>query len=101
MELVPNRECGTCTACCTVLLIDEPDFQKLPGVTCPHCKVASGCQIHETRYAICRGFFCGWRYLQNLDDSWRPDLCGFMIRDQREHIPPGYHPQGLRFLFFE
>ena len=47
MNVVPNRECGECTVCCKVLLIDDPEFQKLPGVLCPNCKAGAGCQIYD------------------------------------------------------
>ncbi len=96
MELVANRECGKCTICCKVLTIDDPNFQKLPGVMCGNCKTGSGCQIYDTRPDPCRGFFCGWRYLGELDDKWRPDKSGVMIRFQ--DAPPGYQSPGFQFL---
>lgn len=98
MNLVPNRECGECTICCKVLVIDEPDLQKLPGITCPNCKAGAGCQIYDTRPAVCRGFFCGWRVLPELREDWRPDRSGIIIRMMKEYIPPGLNPVGLRFL---
>ncbi len=101
MNLVANRECGTCTVCCKILAIDDVELQKLPGIMCPNCKADAGCQIYETRPATCRGFYCGWRYLPNLGDDWRPDRCGIMIRHQRDQIPPGYKVSGLRFLVFD
>ncbi|MGZ3411166.1 MAG: hypothetical protein ACXWJ6_04950 [Xanthobacteraceae bacterium] len=101
MELVPNRECGECTVCCRVLLIDDPDFQKLPGVTCPNCKAGAGCQIYAMRPAACRGFYCAWRYMPELGEQLRPDRSGIMVRFIREHIPPGLKPVGLNFLLFD
>ncbi len=77
LDLVPGRQCGGCTACCTMLAIDKPDIQKEAGVTCRHC--ASGCAIYETRPQLCRDFHCGWRQLPILDDSWRPDLSGVFV----------------------
>ena len=41
--LVPDRECGACTACCTHLAIVAID--KLAGVTCEHCIAGAGCAI--------------------------------------------------------
>ena len=96
MELVANRECGKCVVCCKVLTIDDPQLQKLPGVMCGNCKTGSGCKIYDTRPDPCRGFFCGWRYLRELDDKWRPDKSGVMIRFQ--DVPPGYQPPGFQFL---
>jgi hypothetical protein len=43
-------------------------------VTCRHC--TQGCTIYDTRPALCRDFYCGWRQLPILDDSWRPDRSG-------------------------
>jgi hypothetical protein len=77
LDLVPGRECGDCTVCCTVLAIDKPDIQKPAGVTCRHCR--SGCAIYETRPTLCRDFHCGWRQLPILDDSWRPDRSGIFV----------------------
>ena len=98
MELVANRECGKCTVCCKVLTIDDPQLQKLPGVMCPNCKNGSGCQVYDTRPDPCRGFFCGWRHLGELDDKWRPDKSGVMLRFQSP--PPGYQGPGFQFLVF-
>lgn len=100
MKLVPNRECGECTVCCQVLLIDEPDLQKQPGVMCKNCTAGGGCQIYDTRPAACRGFFCGWRVMPELGDELRPDRSGIMIRLIRDHIPAGLNPVGFYFLLF-
>ncbi|MGH6827811.1 MAG: YkgJ family cysteine cluster protein [Rhizomicrobium sp.] len=71
LALVPGRQCGDCTVCCTAMAIDKPEIQKEAGATCRHC--ARGCTIYETRPSICRDYHCGWRQLPILDDSWRPD----------------------------
>lgn len=101
MNLVPNRECGECTVCCRVLMIDDPELQKPPGVMCANCKAGAGCQIYESRPAPCRGFFCGWRVMPELGDELRPDRSGIMVRLMREHIPAGLNPVGLNFLLFD
>ncbi|MGA7710585.1 MAG: hypothetical protein WCA81_01690 [Rhizomicrobium sp.] len=75
--LVPGRECGECTVCCTVMAIDKPDIQKEAGVTCRHCVAA--CTIYDTRPPLCRDFYCGWRQLPMLDDVWRPDRSGVFV----------------------
>ena len=77
IELVKGRQCGECTVCCTAMAIDKPDIQKEAGVTCRHCK--AGCTIYETRPPLCRDFYCGWRQLPTLDDSWRPDISGVFV----------------------
>jgi hypothetical protein len=101
VNLVQNRECGECTVCCTVVLIDAPDFQKLPGVTCQNCKAGAGCQIYAMRPSACRGFYCAWRYMPELPEQLRPDRSGIMVRFIQEHIPPGLKPVGLNFLLYD
>lgn len=77
LDLVPGRNCGDCTACCTVLAVDQPDMQKRAGVTCRHCR--GGCTVYDTRPVLCRDFHCGWRQLPILDDAWRPDRSGVFV----------------------
>jgi hypothetical protein len=100
MNVAPSRECGECTVCCKVLLIDDPEFQKMPGVLCPNCKTGAGCQIYAMRPSPCRGFNCGWKLMPELGDELRPDRSGIIIRHMREHIPPGLEPVGLNFLLY-
>ena len=75
--LVPGRQCGDCTVCCTVMAIDKPEIQKEAGVTCRHC--VGGCTIYDTRPPLCRDYYCGWRQLPILDESWRPDRSGVYV----------------------
>ncbi len=75
--LVPGRQCGDCTVCCTVMAIDKPEIQKEAGVTCRHC--VGGCTIYETRPPLCRDYHCGWRQLPILDEGWRPDRSGVYV----------------------
>jgi hypothetical protein len=77
LDLVPGRACGDCTACCTVMAIDQPDIQKEAGVPCRHCR--NGCAIYDTRPGLCRDFHCGWRQLPILDENWRPDRSGVFV----------------------
>jgi hypothetical protein len=73
-DLVPGRDCGACTVCCTVPNIDQPGIQKSAGVTCRHCD--QGCRIHATRPDVCRQYFCAWRRMEIFSDDWRPDRSG-------------------------
>lgn len=92
------RSCGACTVCCTALAIETAELRKQPGVTCRHC-TATGCGIYETRFPICRSYFCGWINLPELDESWRPDVSGILISPHREGIPPHYElREGIEFL---
>jgi hypothetical protein len=72
--LVPGRECGDCTVCCTVPTIDQPGIQKPAGATCRHCD--HGCRIHAARPEVCRQYFCAWRRMEIFSEDWRPDRCG-------------------------
>lgn len=95
---IPRPDCGGCTVCCTALPI-EADFTKPAGVTCQHC-TTGGCGIYETRYAICRGFFCGWLLLPGLDENWRPDRSGILIRIiDRDELPEAYRGGGSGMHF--
>ncbi|MBO9574377.1 MAG: YkgJ family cysteine cluster protein [Sphingobium sp.] len=76
--VLAGRSCGDCTACCTVLTVDTPDFQKPAGVPCQHL-ASHRCGIHDVRPDICRTWFCGWRRLSALPDEARPDLSGLLV----------------------
>lgn len=76
--LVAGRECGDCTACCTVLTVDSPDFKKPAGVPCVHLG-AHGCGIHAVRPHICRTWFCAWRRVAAMPDAARPDRSGLLV----------------------
>ncbi len=85
---LPGRDCGACTVCCTVPAIDKPDIQKVSMSTCRHCN--NGCGIYETRFEICRTYYCGWRKLEIFSDEWRPDLSGVFAELDAEDIPPEF-----------
>lgn len=98
--LVPGRECGECRVCCEVLHIDTEEIQKASRVLCHHYK--GGCTIYENRPQVCRGYFCGWRMLENLDDDWRPDKSGILVGFQNNGIPEGYAPgSGIEFCLLK
>ena len=97
-QLVPNRACGGCTVCCKDLAISEPELTKPRGVLCGHCTKDSGCAIYDTRPAVCRSWFCGWRMLPQLDDGWRPDKSEILISLSYDGIPEKYRQRaGLEF----
>ncbi len=76
--LLPDRACGDCTACCTTLTVDSPDFKKPAETPCVHLG-ARGCGIHAVRPHICRTWFCGWRRVASLPDAARPDRSGLLV----------------------
>jgi hypothetical protein len=85
--IVPDRECGSCTACCKELAILEDGMSKLPGVLCEHCTVAKGCNIYDARPNICRTYHCLWRSLPEMGEAWRPDRSDVLM------IPAAVPPQ--------
>jgi len=88
-SLVENRECGPCNICCRLPAIVDPELNKPPGALCSNWSAGTGCTIYETRPFSCRGHFCAWRRLQQLDDAWRPDISGVYIElkpDPPEHF---------------
>lgn len=76
-EVVPGRSCGTCTLCCKVIAV--VDFDKQPGVWCPHCIRSKGCGIYETRPKDCRTFFCHWMVEKGLGPEWKPERAKFAL----------------------
>ena len=84
------RECGPCTACCTVLAV--PELEKGTYQACGHLCEA-GCGIYADRPGSCRTFECEWlRGMLEIDGSvdtdLRPDACG-VIFEYRPDTPFG------------
>jgi Fe-S-cluster containining protein len=78
-ESDPSRSCGGCTACCTVLAVDE--LRKPMRCACPH-QSAVGCRIYEERPLGCRQFNCVWlRGGLPAEEAWRPDRLGVIFDD--------------------
>jgi hypothetical protein len=75
--LVPGRACGSCMLCCQVMGVDE--LRKPAGVMCSYAVAGKGCTIRKQRPQVCRQFFCGWRIDPNLDSTWKPERCGFVL----------------------
>ncbi|MEP9361286.1 YkgJ family cysteine cluster protein [Sphingomonas sp. KR3-1] len=84
--VLPDRACGDCTACCTVLTVNSPDFRKPGGEPCQYL-AAHGCGIHAERPAICRSWFCVWRRVAALPDDARPDRSGLLVSLNFEREP--------------
>ena len=85
-HLVTNRECGECTACCVELLIDDKDFKKPAEQSCVNLMEAGGCKIYKQRPSVCQEWYCAWRFMSQLDESWRPDISGIMLRSDENGI---------------
>ncbi len=72
---MPKRTCGSCTACCSAMLVEElnkPDWQK-----CEH-QWQFGCRIYGHRPEGCRLYKCMWLAGQG-NKRWRPDRKGVLI----------------------
>ena len=85
MTLIPGRECGDCTVCCTAPSINKPEIQKLSGAACRHC-LGGGCAIYDVRPPVCRAFYCAWRTVDIFGDDWRPDKSGVLAYVETEGI---------------
>ncbi len=85
--IVPGRECGECTACCINFTIDSPELVKLPNIACENLLECGGCSIYDNRPDVCNKWFCAWRNLQELDNSWRPDKNGIILEFSEENFP--------------
>lgn len=68
--------CDGCTACCTILPIEDTQLIKLENVTCTHCD--KGCTIYESRPESCVNFECV--YIQDgYSEEIRPDKSGVIF----------------------
>jgi len=76
------KTCGTCSLCCKVLQI-EP-LAKPAGQWCAHVRKGMGCGVYQDRPTPCRVFTCGWLARDDLDESWKPERCRFLIRDENQ-----------------
>lgn len=94
-----SNECGACFVCCHALPINEPDFQKDAETLCRHHD-GRACTIYQTRYQVCRTFYCGWRLVPELGPAWRPDRSGVVLQPVKTaDIPEPYRPRGNAFNF--
>jgi hypothetical protein len=89
MTLIPGRDCGECTVCCVWPTINKPEIQKQSGAACRHC-TQQGCGIYETRYPICRSYYCAWRTVDIFGEDWRPDKSGVMPYVETEGIAENF-----------
>lgn len=92
------NSCGECTACCTVLAIQE--LGKPPGKDCKYL-ATWGCGIYNSRPGTCREFRCGW--LNGLGGAGqRPDRLGVVL--SQKDVQPKFIamvPHAIVFVAFE
>ncbi len=91
-----SRSCGDCTACCTLLGIQE--IKKPAGLRCRYLKLLSkdgvgGCTIYKDRPSACADFQCLWLRGFGLRRH-RPDRSGIMFTAGHSACPiPELQPQ--------
>lgn len=68
-----KRECGTCTACCSTMIV--PELNKGAHRKCQHAN--EGCVIYEQRPPTCADWDCLW-VLGHFRDRDRPDKTGYV-----------------------
>src|SRR6266704_976050 len=72
-----GRRCGECTACCTVLAVNE--LHKPMRWACDHVSCA-GCAVYDSRPRGCRQFNCLWlRGAISGNESFRTDKLGVIF----------------------
>lgn len=71
-----DRICGTCTACCKTLGVEE--LNKLPGKPCKHQRGGKGCNTYNDRPKSCREFSCEW--LKGFgEENHRPNITKIVL----------------------
>jgi hypothetical protein len=84
-DLGARRECGLCTACCTILGVTE--LHKPVNVECEHvCE--GGCSIYDTRPRTCRDWSCDWKNGLIPGEDLRPDKLGIIFDLRLEGCDP-------------
>ncbi len=74
LESWKGRQCGECTACCTVLGVTE--LEKPAFTPCQHCD--AGCKIYPQRPKTCQTYSCSWK-VGALPEEYHPLKCGVII----------------------
>ena len=79
----PNRQCGSCNACCDILEVAAAE--KPVNQLCRHWHAGTGCTIYDRRPQMCRSFVCAW--LQgHLDDDWFPAKSGIIVHFSQDAV---------------
>lgn len=83
LTVLQPRECGSCSACCHVLPVDDVNTVFMDD--CQHQMEGGGCSIYDARPLNCRGFQCFWLMLDELCSSplWQKRFAKFLGIDYR------------------
>jgi hypothetical protein len=76
-----NRRCGSCSACCEVLPIEEVDSPRYTA--CKHQRGSYNCcSIYPDRPSFCSKFKCAWLH-GNFSIADRPNKIGCFVTSDR------------------
>lgn len=78
----PGKSCGTCSLCCKLVYVEE--LQKPAHQWCVHNRPGKGCAIWGEHPEVCKAWQCGWILMPQLDERWKPERCGFILRNRFE-----------------
>ena len=81
-----SRQCGVCSACCTLLPVKE--IGKPASQRCNHQRHGKGCMIYRGPGfpTSCRYWTCRWLTGKETQDLSRPDRAGYVIDVQPDFI---------------
>lgn len=88
---VRGRQCGSCTACCTLVPVQLREGHKPAHVRCPHLR-SRGCGIYAKRPDPCKAWSCRWIMDQTTADIRRPDHAGYAIDPMLDTIMADQQP---------
>jgi hypothetical protein len=77
LKVIEGRQCGTCTACCTVMGVGE--INKPRNTPCPHLAAGGGCGVYASKPESCTAFSCMWLNGNLVEDVMRPDQSGLVF----------------------
>ena len=77
-----EKTCGTCSICCKIVAVS--DLNKPAHQWCVHNVPHKGCGIWGKHPEVCKAWQCGWILMPQLDEQWKPERCGFIIRNRYE-----------------
>jgi len=90
-----RRQCGECTACCSVMSV--PDLEKIAGEPCTRLGSSGGCACYQERPRVCSDYRCLWLLGQG-EEGWRPDRVGILC-NTNQTAWRGYAPGRVLFAF--
>jgi hypothetical protein len=85
------RQCGSCSACCTVLGVVEIDKDEF--TPCSHVAPGSeegGCAVYGSRPASCEAYECLWLAGALPEDDDRPDKLGIVFSSNASPVLENY-----------